>query len=123
MGISAWVNFDGFVKSKISPSRLGVTGGDEPCTIWYRVKGRGITNLVKFLVFSPSPLPCGVVKLTPQGKPSPVKGEGIFLIFYEIINFQLYNSFQNPYTQVDHEVTLIGEASSAEGEGPRPKDL
>jgi hypothetical protein len=49
------------------------------------MRGRGINNFLKFLDFSPSPLPCGVLKLTPQGKPSPVKGEGVFLTFYEII--------------------------------------
>jgi hypothetical protein len=73
-------------KRKIPPSRLGVMGGDEPCTIWYRVKGRGINDWVEFLDSSPSPLPCGVVNLTPQGKPSPVKGEGVFLTFYDFIN-------------------------------------
>jgi hypothetical protein len=64
---------DGFVKSEISPSRLGVTGGDEPCTVWYRVKGRGINNFLEFLDSSPSP------------QPSPVKGEGVFLTFYDFI--------------------------------------
>jgi hypothetical protein len=49
------------------------------------MRGRGINNFLKFLDSSPSPLPCGVLKLTPQGKPSPVKGEGVFLTFYEII--------------------------------------
>jgi hypothetical protein len=38
-------------------------------------------------------------------------------------NFQLYNLFQNPYTQVDYEVTIVGKTSSTEGEGPRPKDF
>ena len=38
-------------------------------------------------------------------------------------NFQLYNLFQNPYTQVDREVAFVGETNSAEGEGPGPKDL
>jgi hypothetical protein len=42
---------DGFVKSKVSPPLL-----------WEGMKGRGISNLVKFLVSSPSP--------------SPIKGEG-----------------------------------------------
>ena len=37
--------------------------------------GRGINNLLKFLDSSPSP------------HPSPVKGEGVFLTFYETINF------------------------------------
>jgi hypothetical protein len=69
------------VESKTSPSRLGVTGGDEPCTIWYRVKGRGINNFWKFPDSSPSSLPCGVLKLTP------VKGEGVFLTFYDFIEF------------------------------------
>jgi hypothetical protein len=36
--------------------------------------GRGINNFLKFLDSSPSPCP------------SPVKGEGVFLSFYEIIN-------------------------------------
>jgi len=27
---------------------------------------------------SPPPLPCGVVKHTPQGKPSPINGEGMW---------------------------------------------
>jgi hypothetical protein len=27
-------------------------------------------------VTSPPPLPCGVVEFTPQGKPSPLEGEG-----------------------------------------------
>jgi hypothetical protein len=35
--------------------------------------GRGINNLLKFLDSSPSP------------QPSPIKGEGVFLTFYEII--------------------------------------
>ncbi len=35
--------------------------------------GRGINNLLKFLDSSPSP------------QPSPVKGEGVFLTFYEIV--------------------------------------
>jgi len=45
------------------------------------MKGRGIDNLKEFLHSSPSPLPCGVEKLTPQGKPSPIKGEGGILEF------------------------------------------
>jgi hypothetical protein len=49
--------------------------------------GKGINNLLKFLDSSPLPLPCGVLKLTPQGKPSPIKGEGVFLTFYDFINF------------------------------------
>jgi len=47
--------FDDLVIRRISASRLSVTGGDEPCTIWYRVKGRGINNWVEFLDSSPSP--------------------------------------------------------------------
>jgi hypothetical protein len=31
---------------------------------------------VKNSEFSPSPLPCGVLNLTPQGKPFPSRGEG-----------------------------------------------
>jgi hypothetical protein len=38
------------------------------------MKGRGINNLPEFLDSSPSP------------QPSPIKGEGVFLTFYEIIN-------------------------------------
>jgi hypothetical protein len=49
------------------------------------MKGRGIDNLMAFLDSSPSPLPCGVLKLTPQGTPSPVKGEGVFSTFYDFI--------------------------------------
>jgi hypothetical protein len=37
------------------------------------MKGRGINNFVKFIDFSPSP------------KPSPVKGEEVFLTFYDSI--------------------------------------
>jgi hypothetical protein len=37
-------------------------------------KGRGTTNRLKYLYYSPSP------------QPSPVEGEGVFLTFYEIIN-------------------------------------
>jgi hypothetical protein len=62
--------FDGLDKSKISPSGLGVTGGDVPCTVWYRVKARGINNLAKFPDSSPSP------------QPSPVKGEEVFSTFH-----------------------------------------
>jgi hypothetical protein len=40
-----------------------------------RVKGRGIVS-----VGPPLPSPRGVLKHTPQGKPSPVKGEGKFLL-------------------------------------------
>jgi hypothetical protein len=47
--------FDDLVKRRISASRLSVTGADEPCTIGYRVKGRGINNWVEFLDSSPSP--------------------------------------------------------------------
>jgi hypothetical protein len=49
------------------------------------IKGRGINTLLEFLDSSPSPLPCGVLKLTPQGKPSPIKGEGVFFTFYDFI--------------------------------------
>ena len=41
--------------------------------------GRGINNLLKFLDSSPSP------------QPSPVKGEGVFLTFYETIKIQISN--------------------------------
>jgi hypothetical protein len=34
------------------------------------------TNEIK-KVTSPPPLPCGVVEFTPQGKPSPLEGEGV----------------------------------------------
>jgi len=34
------------------------------------MEGRGIK------IASPPPLPCGVKSSTPQGKPSPIKGEG-----------------------------------------------
>jgi len=37
--------------------------------------GRGINNLLKFLDSSPSP------------QPSPIKGEGVFLTFYEFIKY------------------------------------
>jgi len=60
---------------------VSLAGGDEPCTIWYRVKGRGINNFWKFPDSSPSSLPCGVLKLTR------VKGEGVFLTFYDFIEF------------------------------------
>jgi hypothetical protein len=33
------------------------------------------TNVIN-KVTSPPPLPCGVVEFTPQGKPSPLEGEG-----------------------------------------------
>jgi len=46
------------------------------------MKGRGINKLKEFLNSSPSPLPCGVEKLAPQGKPSPIKGEGVLLNFF-----------------------------------------
>ena len=55
------VNFNVLVKSKISPP---LAGGDN---------GEGGNNLFKFLDSSPSP--------------SPVKGEEVFLTFYENINF------------------------------------
>jgi hypothetical protein len=51
------MNLDDLVKSKISPSRLSVTGGDEPCTLWYRVQGRGNKYLGKFLILHPYPNP------------------------------------------------------------------
>jgi hypothetical protein len=35
------------------------------------MKGRGIKK-----VYPPLLLPCGVFFVTPQGKPSPIKGEG-----------------------------------------------
>jgi len=47
---------------------------------WEGMMGRGINNLLEFLDSSPSPLPCGVLKLTPQGKPSPIKGISANLI-------------------------------------------
>jgi hypothetical protein len=56
------VKIDGFVKSKNSPSRLGVTGG---------MNEKGIDKLVKFHNSSPSP--------------SPVKGEGVTFTFYKFI--------------------------------------
>jgi len=43
------------------------------------MKGRGINNLVEFLYSSPSP------------RPSPLKGEGVFLSFYESINLGFLN--------------------------------
>jgi len=43
--------------------------------------GRGINDLLKFLDSSPSP------------QPSPVKGEGVFLTFYEIINIPIFHIF------------------------------
>ena len=55
--------YDDLVKSKISPP---LAGGDE---------GEGGNNLAKFLESSPSP------------KPSPLKGEGVFLTFFEFIFF------------------------------------
>ena len=57
------------VKSEISPSQAGM-------------KGKGVNGLSGFPDPSPSPLPCGVLKLTPQGKPSPLKGEGVFLLMF-----------------------------------------
>jgi hypothetical protein len=50
-------------------------------------EGRGINNLPKFLDSSPSPLPCGVEKLAPQGKPSPVKGKEVFWTFCDSVNY------------------------------------
>jgi hypothetical protein len=50
------INLDGFVKSKISPSRLGVTGD----------KGEGASDSARYLGASPSP------------HPSPVEREGFF---------------------------------------------
>ena len=99
---------DDLVKSRFPPSRSGVAGGDEPCTIWYRVKGRGINNSMEFLDSSPSPLPCGVLKLTPQGKPSPVKGEGVFLTFYDFINNDPHKSRATPASPNCSNVFLHG---------------
>jgi len=45
------------------------------------MKGRGINNLPEFLDSSPSP------------QPSPIKGEGVFLTFYEIIDFKITRIF------------------------------
>jgi len=75
---------DGLDQSKISPSCLGVTGGDVPCTVWYRVKGRGINNLAKFPDSTPSP------------QPSPVKGEEVFSTFYGFFIFGI-TVFRNRY--------------------------
>jgi hypothetical protein len=58
-----------------------------PLPWWKRITGRGINTLLEFHDSSPSPLPCGVLKLTPQGKPSPLKGEGVFLTLYDFNNF------------------------------------
>jgi len=46
---------------------------------WIQIyRGFSIKNeAVKNSPNSPPPLPCGVLKLTPQGKPSPIEGEGI----------------------------------------------
>jgi hypothetical protein len=49
--------------------------------IIFFVKKKGLslllanTNVIN-KVTSPPPLPCGVVEFTPQGKPSPLEGEG-----------------------------------------------
>jgi len=50
------------------------------------MKGRGINNLPEFLDSSPSP------------QPSPIKGEGVFSTFYEIINSmsKILEDIQNP---------------------------
>jgi hypothetical protein len=40
------------------------------------MKGKGINNLAKFLDYSSSP------------QPSPVKGEGVFLTFYDSIKIK-----------------------------------
>jgi len=50
-----------------------------PLPWWEGMKGRGIDNLLEFLDSSPSP------------QPSPVKGEGVFLTFYEFINVGILN--------------------------------
>jgi hypothetical protein len=45
------------------------------------MKGRGINNLPEILDSSLSP------------QPSPIKGEGVFLTFYEIIDFKITRIF------------------------------
>jgi hypothetical protein len=48
-------------------------GGTGTLIGWiYLTTNRNVINKVT----SPPPLPCGVVRFTPQGKPSPLEGEG-----------------------------------------------
>jgi hypothetical protein len=79
-------NFDEVVKSRISPPLAGGDFGvrlrrELSRTLSRTMKGRGINNLPGILDSSPSP------------QPSPIKGEGVFLTFYEIIDFKITRIF------------------------------
>jgi len=58
----------------------------------------GINNLAKILDSSPSP------------QPSPVKGEGVFLTFYDSISFRSRIFFKSPHLKVT-DIKEEGNAS------------